>query len=102
LSGIRELDFGGVLEHSVELDLVLAEWSTEGPHESEDEEGFIDLLDFLVLSFFLESLDLVVIVLSASEISVERVNDAGESLDLAHVADWSNLLSVFVVFQEGV
>jgi hypothetical protein len=88
---IFELFTRGALPGITELEPVLVERSTIGPHTSENEETFIDKLDSVLIVLLSQLLEALILLFVVVELPVELVNDASKTLDALHVTDWSDV-----------
>jgi len=74
---------------------VLIKRGSESPHTSEDEESFIDLLNFFFIILLFEFLHIVKSLLVGVHILAEFINNGSQSVDLSELTNWSNMLFVF-------
>ena len=102
LSNIRELNFRHFFPRVREGKLILTKRGTVSPHSSKYEESFIDCFDFIFLFFFSMLLHHLLKNLISFKIIVEMVNDAAKSCNLTDFYNWSNMIFVLKIFQEGV
>ena len=97
----REFDLAHGAHLTVEGNSVFGKSGTEGPHEGESEETFIDNLLLLSpsVSIFFKTLDNFLVLLSLEELLVLVINDASKRLEGTHIASRGNLLTMFEVVQ---
>lgn len=100
----RDLDLAQGAYLTVEGNSVFGKSGTEGPHEGESEETFIDNLLLLnpSVDIFLKTLDNFLVLLSLEELLVLVINDASKRLEGTHIASRGNLLTMFEVIQVAI
>jgi hypothetical protein len=81
----------GALPGITELEPVLVERSTIGPHTSENEETLIDELDCVLIVLLSQLLETLILLFVVVELPVELINDASKTLDALHVTDWGDV-----------
>jgi len=69
-----------------ELDSVLREWGSKGPHDSEDEECLVDHLDVVNSVLLFKTLHEFLLLLLVPEVLVESLDQSGKGLNASHVA----------------